>query len=149
MMQQYWIATVSKEHVMRAKQGSFAQVCHGKEAPLKRMKPQDLLLYYSPNIRMHEKSPYQCFTALGIIQSKAPYHFKMTEDFIPFRRDVSYLETQDAPIRPLLPHLSFIHDQTKWGMAFRFGILKIPRHDFIIVANAMGLNNDQINELWV
>jgi hypothetical protein len=31
----YWIGVASKEHVMRAVQGGFAQVCHGKEGPLK------------------------------------------------------------------------------------------------------------------
>lgn len=149
MTQQYWIGTVSKEHVERGKAGGFAQVCHGKEGPLKRMRPHDVFVYYSPNIRMGEKSPYQCFTAFGTIQSIAPYPFKMSEDFIPFRHDVAYCKTQDAPIRPLLPQLSFIKDKTKWGGAFRFGILKVPRSDIIIIANAMGLTNDQIDELWV
>jgi hypothetical protein len=31
----YWIGVVSKEHVMRGVQRGFAQVCHGKEGPLK------------------------------------------------------------------------------------------------------------------
>lgn len=149
MTQQYWIGTVSKEHVMRGKQGGFAQVCHGKEGPLKKMRPNDLFLYYSPNIKMGEKTPCQCFTALGVIKTQAPYAFKMSDDFIPFRHDVAYLETQDAPIRPLISELSFIRDKTKWGAAFRFGILKIPRTDFIIIANAMGLAKDQIDELSI
>ena len=149
MSQQFWIGTVSKEHVLNGKKLGIAQVCHGKGAPLKRMHPRDVLVYYSPNITFGEKSPLQCFTAIGIIQSEQPYQVTMTEDFMPYRHDVKYLTTQDIPIRPLLSQLSFIKDKTNWGVPFRFGILKIPRDDFIVIATAMGLLNEQINELFV
>ncbi|MGE3318772.1 MAG: EVE domain-containing protein [Candidatus Berkiella sp.] len=148
-MRQCWIGTVSKEHVQRGQAGGFAQVCHGKLGPLKRMKPGDFLIYYSPNKQFGEKTPYQCFSALGVIQEGEPYAVKMSEDFIPYRINVQYLNTQDTPIRPLLPQLSFIKDKTKWGAAFRFGILKIPCEDFKIIATAMGITNEEINELWL
>jgi hypothetical protein len=50
----YWIGVASKEHVMRGVQGGFAQVCHGKEGPLKQMTPQDWIIYYSPTIKFGE-----------------------------------------------------------------------------------------------
>ncbi len=34
----YWIAAISKEHINRGVAENFIQVCHGKQAPLKRMK---------------------------------------------------------------------------------------------------------------
>jgi hypothetical protein len=34
-----WIAVISHAHVERGKGGGFTQVCHGKRAPLERMKP--------------------------------------------------------------------------------------------------------------
>lgn len=46
-MMRYWIGVASKEHVMRGVQGRFAQVCHGKAGPLKQMRPNDWLIYYS------------------------------------------------------------------------------------------------------
>lgn len=147
MIKQFWIGTVSKDHVQRGQAGGFAQVCHGKAAPLKRMKPGDILIYYSPNKQFSEKTPYQCFSALGVIQTGEPYAFKMSEDFIPYRLNVEYQKTQDALIRPLIPQLSFIKDKTKWGAAFRFGILKIPQHDFMLIATAMGLSHEKIDEL--
>jgi hypothetical protein len=146
-MKQYWIGTVSKEHVKRAQAGGFAQVCHGKAAPLKQMKPGDLLIYYSSNIAFGDKTPYQCFSALGIIKEGEPYAFKMSEDFIPYRLDVDYLQTKDAPIRPLLGQLSFIPNKAKWGAPFRFGILKIPESDFMIIAHQMGISDEKIHEL--
>ncbi len=149
MSQQFWIGTVSKEHVLRGKTAGFAQVCHGKEAPLKRMRADDLLFYYSPSKQFNEKTPYQCFTALGILQPREAYQVKMTEDFTPFRREIRYLHTHDASIRPLIPKLSFIRDKTRWGAAFRFGILKIPRDDAIIIAIAMGLTHEKIDEFFV
>jgi predicted RNA-binding protein len=73
----------------------------------------------------------------------------MNQDFKPFRRDVNYIVANDTAISPLIPKLSFISDKTRWGSAFRFGILKIPREDFIIIANAMGLMHEQVHELFV
>lgn len=64
----YWIGVASKEHVMRGVQGGFAQVCHGKESPLKQMSPEDWIIYYSPTIKFGEKAPCQAFTAIGQIQ---------------------------------------------------------------------------------
>lgn len=147
MNQQFWIGTVSKEHVERGKAGGFAQVCHGKCAPLKRMHPGDILIYYSPQLMFGEKTAYQCFTAIGAVKDKPPYQVEMTPDFIPFRRDIEYAITIDAPIRPLLNQLSFIQDKTKWGYVFRFGLLKIPHADFITIAHAMQLPTEQINAL--
>lgn len=122
MTQQFWVGVVSKEHVLRGKAEGFAQVCHGKETPLKRMRANDLLLYYSPSKKFGDKTPYQCFTAIGIIQAGDVYQVTMNQDFKPFRRDVKYFAADDASIRPLISRLSFIRDKTRWGSAFRFGI---------------------------
>lgn len=149
MTQQFWIGVVSKEHVLRGKAECFAQVCHGKGAPLKRMQANDLLFYYSPSNQFGDKTPYQCFTAMGVIQPRETYQVQMSEDFIPFRRDVQYLNTQDAPIRPLIPQLAFIHDKTRWGSAFRFGIVKIPKEDCMIIAQAMGITQEKLHDLFI
>lgn len=149
MSQQCWIGTVSKEHVLRGKELGFAQVCHGKEAPLKRMNANDIFIYYSPNEKFGTKLPYQCFTALGIVLPKETYQVSMTDDFMPFRRDIHYFATKDVPIRPLIPSLSFIKDKSRWGGVFRFGILKIPKNDAMIIASSMGLAHDQINKFFI
>lgn len=61
----------------------------------------------------------------------------MSPDFKPFRVDVRFEECAEAPFRPLLSRLSFIKDKAKWGVAFRFGHLKIPVEDFELIARAM------------
>lgn len=147
-MKKFWVGTVSKEHVERGKLGGFAQVCHGKEAPLNKMQEGDLLIYYSPTVKYGEKTPYQCFTGLGIVSKKPPYQVKMTPDFIPYRRDINYLETKDAYIKPLIENLTFIQNKTNWGYAFRFGILQINQSDFMCIAKAMGLIDEKIHELF-
>lgn len=47
-MTKYWIGVASREHVKQGEKEGIAQVCHGKGAPLKRMKPRDWIIYYSP-----------------------------------------------------------------------------------------------------
>ena len=44
-----WLAVASAEHVRRGRQGGFMQVNHGKAAPLRRIKPGDFVVYYSPS----------------------------------------------------------------------------------------------------
>jgi hypothetical protein len=59
-----WLGVVSKQHVQRGVSGGFAQVCHGKAQPLRRMKAGDWLVYYSPALEMGG-TPLRAFTALG------------------------------------------------------------------------------------
>ena len=138
----YWIGVVSRSHVQRGVAGGFAQMNHGKQAPLKRMKAGDGLIYYSPRESYPDGAPLQAFTALGFIRTGQVYAYDMTADgvpgFVPWRIDVDYVDTQITSIRPLITQLDFITDKTHWGAAFRFGQLKIGKDDFNRVARAMG-----------
>lgn len=138
----YWIGVVSRSHVLRGVAGGFAQMNHGKQAPLKRMKAGDGLIYYSPREAYPDGAPLQAFTALGFIRSGEVYPHDMTPDgvpgFVPWRIDVDYQAVQSAPIKPLLAQLDFITDKTNWGAVFRFGQLKISQADFRKIAEEMG-----------
>jgi hypothetical protein len=147
--QRFWIGVVSKEHVEKAKQEGFAQVCHGKKAPLQRMQSGDILMYYSPTVKFGEKKAYQCFTALGVVSERLTYQFAMTPEFVPYRRDIHYCQTTDTPIRPLINQLKFIRDKIKWGAAFCFGIIEASVEDFILIATAMQLEKNKIDELLI
>lgn len=136
----FWIGVASYEHVLRGVKGSFCQVCHGKESPLKQMQPGDWIVYYSPTLKFGEKEACRAFTAIGRVKEGEPYPFQMSEDFTPFRRDVLFFEAKQAPILPLLEHLSFIKDKTKWGFPFRRGAFSIPESDFELIASAMGID---------
>ncbi|WP_225972478.1 EVE domain-containing protein [Ephemeroptericola cinctiostellae] len=137
MVSRYWIGVVSQSHVQRGVAGGFAQLCHGKAAPLKRMKVDDGLIYYSPKTDMSDGLPLQQFTAIGRVVGEAAYEFAMSESFVPFRRDIAYLPAQPTAIQPLLPHLSFIKDIKHWGYPFRTGHFEICRDDFLCIAAAM------------
>lgn len=43
----YWIIVASKDHVKNGIAEGIAQTCHGKAAPLKRIKKEDYVIYYS------------------------------------------------------------------------------------------------------
>ena len=141
-MTRYWIGVASREHVQNGVMGGFAQVCHGKPGPLNRMEEGDWITYYSPTITFGGKEPCQSFTALGKIRGGDPYTFAMSEAFIPWRRDVAFLKSREAPIQPLLDHLSFIKDKQKWGFPFRRGCFEISRDDFQAIACAMGVAHE-------
>jgi hypothetical protein len=134
---QFWIAVVSKDHVDRATAGGFAQVNHGKAGPLERMRAGDGFAYYSPRASYPDGEPLQAFTAIGRVRSGAVYQAEMAEGFRPFRLDVEFLAAEPAPVKPLLPELSFIRSKTHWGAAFRFGVVRVPAADFAVIAAAM------------
>lgn len=134
----YWIGVVSASHVRRGVQGGFAQLCHGKAAPLRRMKRGDWLVYYSPRTEMGGGEPLQAFTAIGRVADDRVYEHAMSETFVPFRRNIAYVVCREARIADLLDRLQLTRGQRNWGYPFRTGHFEIGRDDFRTIAEAMG-----------
>jgi len=139
----YWIGVVSKDHVALGVNGGFTQLNHGKAGPLERMRAGDGFAFYSPRLSYPDGAPLQAFTAIGRIRDGIVYQAMGRQDdkgaaFAPFRLGVDYLAAQDAPIKPMIDALSFIHNKAHWGAAFRFGYLRVPEADFARIATAMG-----------
>jgi EVE domain len=137
-MTKYWIAVASADHLVRGKQGGFMQVNHGKAAPLKRIKKGDIVAYYSPLKTYGGTEKLRAFTGLGRITSETPYEGDMGEGLKPFRHNVSWFETQDAPIECMLQKLGFTKGKTNWGYQFRFGLFEVSENDIKTIAEAMG-----------
>lgn len=131
----YWLGVVSKEHVKRGLNGGFAQVCHGKKGPLARMKMGDWLVYYSPGYRMG-KSDLKAFTAMGKVVDEDVFQFKMSHDFVPYRRRVDYLDIQDASLEELKPILELCKGPS-WGYQLRRGLIEISKSDFDKIKKVM------------
>jgi len=113
------------------------QVCHGKAAPLERMRPGDHVAYYSPAQLFRGKDGLQAFTALGIVADGEPYRRDMGGGFRPFRRAVNWLPSRPAPIAPLLDRLEFSAGRRNWGYRLRFGLFEVSNSDFAAIAAAM------------
>ena len=111
----YWIAVASRNHVQIGIVEGIMQLCHGKEAPLKRIKPGDGIIYYSPTVVYGGKEKCQSFTAIGRVTGDQAYLHQLNSDFCAFRKDVDYVKAIDIPIAPLIPELSFIKDKKHWG----------------------------------
>jgi len=133
----YWILVASKNHVMRGVEGRFCQANHGKEAPLRRMKQEDWIIFYSPKETFEGNSPLRKFTAMGKIKDDCVYQVEIDTDFHPFRRNVEFLAVNETSIEPLISELSFIKNKKSWGYVFKFGLVQIPRQDFLAIASRM------------
>jgi hypothetical protein len=79
----------------------------------------------------------QAFTAIGQVADDEPYQAEMSPDFLPWRRNVDFLDCAETPIRPLIDDLDFIEDKSRWGYKFRFGVFKIDDHDLEVIRSAM------------
>ena len=132
-----WIAVASAEHVRLGRSQGFMQVCHGKAAPLKRIKPGDRVVYYSPVAVFKGADKLQAFTAIGTVEPIEPYQADMGGGFCPYRRDVAWFTARETPIRPLLELLAFARGNKNWGYQLRFGLFEISAADMDLIADAM------------
>ena len=136
----HWIAVASAEHALRGRDHTpvgFMQVCHGKSAPLQRLRAGDVVACYAPALTMGGKDRLQRFVSLGVVQAGEPYAVDMGGGFVPHRRDVRYVSAQPAPIAPLLDEFDFVEDRQRWGHKFRFGLFEVSSDDMRRIARAM------------
>ena len=136
-MTRFWCGVISRDHIQRGLAGGFCQVCHGRRAPLARMTVGDGIVLYSPTIQFRGTARCQRFSAIGKVQDKMPYQFQMTQDFVPFRRDVRYFDAREADIHPLLDRLEFTRGNPNWGYKLRLGHFELSKSDFRTIAQAM------------
>jgi len=137
-----WLAVASAEHVEIGRAGGFMQVCHGQATPLRRVKPGDRVVYYSPN-RIYRpshaqrgKDRLQAFTALGTVREGRIYQADMGFGFRPFRRDVDWHEAAIVPLDALQPRLALTREKN-WGYRLRHGLVEIAAEDMAAIAEAM------------
>lgn len=133
----YWIGVASKEHALFGTKGGFAQFCHGKPGPAKKLSKGDWVILYSSKERLGESTICQEFTAIGQVIDSEPTQIEQFPGFKPYRRKIRYQRSQAVNIRSLIEELSFIRNKARWGTAFRFGFLEIPEGDFGKIAARM------------
>lgn len=132
-----WLGVVSRAHVRRGAAGGFAQLCHGKAQPLRRMQHGDWLVYYSPTIEIGGAA-LRAFTAIGQVEGADIYPYDMGGGFVPYRRDVRYHDAKEVALDMIKPKLKFCAGPN-WGMALRRGHLPLDAADFATIAAAMGV----------
>ncbi len=133
----YWVIVACKDHVQNGVRAGAAQANHGKSTSLRRMKPGDGILYYSPKVTFDGNEKLQVFTAIGSVADDKIYQFDMGGGFVPYRCNINYFECIEAPIQQLIPALTFIQNKKSWGYLFRFGFFEIPKVDFDLIASHM------------
>jgi hypothetical protein len=136
-MNRNWIAVASAQHVRRGREGGFMQVCHGKGAPLRRLRAGDGIVYYSPTVSFKGADRLQAFTSIGFVRDEHVHQVDMGDGFRPFRRSVIYVDASEASILPLLGKLELTRDKRNWGYSFRLGLVEITARDFVTISAAM------------
>lgn len=136
----YWVIVASKEHVQKGVREGFAQACHGKSAQLKRIRKGDYVLFYSSKEYSDKPDKCQKFTAIGQAKDDLVYQFQMSENFVPHRKDINFLESKEVSILPLINDLDFIENKKSWGYPFRWGFFEIKEKDFNLISSNMIIN---------
>jgi EVE domain len=104
---------------------------------LKRMSKGDWVVFYSPKERYDGVEKCKKFTAVGKIKDDHVYQVEIDTRFHPFRRNVEFLAVNETSIEPLISDLSFIKNKKSWGYVFKFGLVQIPKRDFLVIASRM------------
>lgn len=134
----FYIGVACKEHVENGIRLGICQFCHGKGGPIRRLKQNDYIIYYSSKIKMESNEIYQKFTAIGQMKDQEVYSCDMGNGFVPSRRNVEYLKIiEHVDIRPLIDVLDFIKNKNAWGAVFRYGFFAIDQKSFEIISTAM------------
>ncbi|WP_454195668.1 EVE domain-containing protein [Nocardia sp. Marseille-Q1738] len=139
MSARYWLAVVSREHVLRGVALGIAQANHGKRAAVERMRPGDGLVYYSPREGMRAGAPVRSFTAIGTIDDRPAWQADPQDGgcFRPWRRSVSYRQgARETPIDALRDDLD-LTSVPNWGMVLRRGLVELSAHDYALIARTM------------
>jgi hypothetical protein len=133
------VGVAALDHVRAGVAGGFAQLGHGKHAPVQRLRPGDWLVYYSPRTALAGGDPVRTFSAIGKVKSGDAYQTEQGDTFHPFRRDIAYRRAaHPVAIADLRERLSFTRGRgSHWGMVFRRGSFEISRDDFVLIAEAM------------
>jgi len=105
------------------------------------MSAGDWVICYSPKQSYAGNEPLQAFTAIGQVAGNEVYQHKMSEDFVPYRRNIKYYDCQETPIAPMIGQLNFIKNKSSWGYQFRFGFFEIPEEDFELIKTKMNINS--------
>lgn len=132
-----WVAVVSKEHALRGIAGGFMQACHGKAAPLKRMKAGDGFMFYCPAMTMGGAEKVHKFLGFGKVEEREPYLFEMSANFHPFRRDIDFIPGSENIESAIIADLKNLTIRSK----LCFGFLDLPPADFALISESMGLEN--------
>ena len=133
----YWIIVASKDHVKSALSQGIAQACHGKTEPMRRIRKDDFIIFYSGKQRLGRPEACQEFTGIGKVMDDESYQFQVSDDFCAARRNIDFMKSEDISILPLISGLNFIRDKKSWGQPFRYGLLEIDRHDFTLISSKM------------
>lgn len=115
--------------------GGFAQLCHGRAAPLAKMRPGDWLIYYAPRERMHAGAPVRAFVALGRVVGERVYEVEL-DGRTPHRRDIVYEPVRRVALADVKARLHLAASPA-WAMKLRSGHVELDAHDFAIIAAAM------------
>jgi predicted RNA-binding protein len=132
-----WIGVAARDHVDVGVAEGFVMFAHGKHAAALKVKPGDRFAYYAPMTGMGTGDTVRAFVAIGEVLDGEPEVHAMTATINGWRRRARYFRSHPADVYPLLDRLSFIHDRTHWGMAFRRSLFHVGADDFAIIADAM------------
>lgn len=138
----HWIVVAPLSAVRQSTQSGVSRFL--EETLARQLRRGDGLVYYSAITDSHSRVKCQMFTAIGRVEDEKPKSIITDQGYVWFQREIQFFSCQPAPIQPLIPRLSFIHDPRHWGWPFRSGQFEISAEDFREIAHALGIDCEKL-----
>lgn len=133
----FWISVTSKDHVVASLAGGFMQAPGDKAGPLHQLEEGDVVFFYSPGTLFRRGEVLQAFTGVARVTSGLSHQVPASSGLRPWRRDITALPSEEAPVEPLVADLAFIADKENWASAIGRGMVSIGADDAARIAAAM------------
>jgi hypothetical protein len=131
-----WLGVVSADHVARGVGLGIARIGHGSRSGLARMRPGDVLVYYSPRDTLGGAA-LQAFTAIGRVSDDEIWQAD-EGGYRPWCRRVAYDPTAaTVPLADVRSELE-LTSAPNWGYRLRRGLVELSDHDLGVIATSMG-----------
>ncbi len=142
-MPRYWIGVVAANHAVVAEHEGVCGLSLGGREAIAGLDSGDIVVLYAPRTGFRSGARVQAFVGIATIDGAALWKREWVDDGqMSWVRGANYRENLvPAPIRPLLPNLSFIGDPRYWGIAFRRGLVEINWNDFNLILSSMARDN--------
>lgn len=134
----HWIVVAPLSAVRQSTQSGISRFL--EETLARQLRRGDWLVYYSAITDSRSRAKCQMFTAIGRVEDEKPETIITDQGYVWFQREIRFSPCQPAPIQPLIPRLSFIHDPRHWGLPFKSGQFEISAEDFREIARALGID---------
>lgn len=135
-MPSFWLAVAHAHQVGIIRAKGLVAFSKGQKAPVTKVATGDRAVYDAPRTDF-EGDQVQAFVVMATVTGAAAFETSLAGETAAWVCEAVYDDASNAPIRPMIPDLSFIGMPSHWGVALGRSHFEVPEADISVIARAM------------